>query len=135
MLNFVFDRLETGMPPAEQTQAGVSVHLREFKATEERWKISLVLKHPSGEPEFESFESWLSTTQVVLQQRKGKQRLAPVGYEISQQPGRQVLLTYYFVGEKGAAPDRPEDWKLSCRTPGRIERISVPFEFKDVPLP
>lgn len=135
MLSFTFDRLDAGAAAPEQSRAGVSVRLQEFKAGDERWKISLLLSHPSGEPDFESFESWLATTQVELQKRVGKERLAPAGYEMTEQPGHRVRLTYYFSGQNGPPPGHPDDWKLFCRTPGPIGTVAIPFEFKDVPLP
>jgi hypothetical protein len=135
LLTFSFDHLSPAQPPPAQAEAGVTAAIHEFKEGDERWKISLLLKHPAGEPQFESFESWLSTTQAVLMRRDGKQELAPVGYEMAEQGEHQVLLTYYFSKQKGGAPRRPQDWKLVCRTPGRIGTMAVPFAFKDLPLP
>lgn len=135
MLTFSFDHLDPAQPPPAQTESGVTAAIHEFQESAERWKISLLLKHPSGEPQFESFESWLSTTQAALVKRDAEQRLAPIGYEMSEQAEHQVLLTYYFSGAKGGAPGRPQDWKFVCRTPGPIGTMAVSFGFKDLPLP
>ena len=46
---------------------------------------------------------------------------------------RKAILQYAFADPKGKGT--AADWALVYRTPGRIVELTVPYSFKNVPLP
>ena len=47
---------------------------------------------------------------------------------------QQAKVSYRFATSNGKPPEKG-DWRLVYRTPARIVELTVPFEFKKVPLP
>jgi hypothetical protein len=136
-LAFAFDNLgQTGKEGKKLAIDGVAVTLREFSAESDRWTAGLLLEYPDDTPEFESFESWLVNNQVHLEKVSGKGRLAANGgYEIDDQSGHKALIKYRFIDDDETQLGKPADWRLIYHTPGTIVRLSIPFEFRDLPLP
>src|SRR5581483_5939394 len=140
MLVFSFDNLAkvdrktpADMLPAS-TQEGVTIRMREFNMEPDVWTVSFLLEYPDGGPEFESFESWLVNNKIQLVNKEGK-GYNDAGYEIDEQAGNKAVVTYRFAEEKGLVLGKPENWKLTYRTPGVIAKVPIDFEFKDLPLP
>ena len=51
---------------------------------------------------------------------------------MTDQPPHRAVIQYYFTPPEKT---RLADWALVYQTPGRIVEASVPFEFRDLPLP
>jgi hypothetical protein len=140
-LDFTFENLaaaETakGGPQLKETRDDVSVAIKDFVLDKDRWTIGLLLEYPSDSADFESFEAWLVNNELALEKKDGKERFpANGGYEIDDQSGHRAVIIYRFVEENDLVLGKPGDWKLTYRTPGRISKIPVQFEFKDLPLP
>jgi hypothetical protein len=139
LLTFTFDNLAPSGKPGggqKQTQEGVTVTLREFRADSEPWTVGVVLDYPPETPDFESFESWLVNNDIHME-KKGSNIKAPAngGYEIDDQSGHRAVLTYRFIEDDKVTLGKPSDWKLVYRTAGSIAKLPVHFEFKSLPLP
>lgn len=140
MLTFTFDKLAKvdNKTPANriplQTQEGVTVKMRQFTTEPDLWTISFLLDYPPDDQDFESFESWLVHNEIHLVNKDGK-RFGSGANEIDEQAGSKAIVTYRFVEDNGLVLDKPENYKLVYRTPGRIAKIPIHFEFKDLPLP
>jgi hypothetical protein len=135
MLSFSFPKLKPVRQPGEalsETQEGVRVTLRKIATNEERWTVEVALDYPSGGPSFESFQSWLGNNSIALE--TGKQRLTPKAgdQQIVHMTNNQAVVQYHFTPPARA---RLVDWSLVYQTPGRIVETSVPFEFRNLPLP
>jgi hypothetical protein len=146
MLTFTFDKLskiEKKEDARKETQDGVSVSLREFRAEEEGdeqiWTAGLLLEYPADGPKFESFQAWLVNNEIALEKEQDgvQQRVPYINYETGDQTENKAIIRYRF----GDDPDKNiklgkfSDWRLVYRTPGRITELPIPFEFKDIPLP
>lgn len=130
-VSFSFDQLPGGAGRTEERE-GVRAQLEELQADPDRWKAVIRLTYPPGAPELESFEAWAVSGRACLEARQGGREVRPRGYQSNGRDGRSARLTYYFdAGGLG----RPEDWRLRYETLGPLVRVSVPFAFKDVPLP
>jgi hypothetical protein len=147
MLTFVFDKLskiEKASEAKKETKEGVTVNLRELRSEggggDEVWTIGLLLEYPPDGPKFESFQSWIVNNKIYLEKEQSgiKQQFPPnLGYETDDQSDTKAIVRYRF----GDEPDKKltlgkfSDWKLVYSTPGRINEVPIPFEFKDLPLP
>ncbi len=140
MLQFSFDKLaqtDKKTPTSKLpviSQEGVTVRMRDFAVEPDIWTVSFLLEYPDGGPEFESFESWLVNNKIQLVNKEGR-GYGDSGYEIDEQAGNKAVVTYRFAEEKGLVLGKPEQWKLTYRTPGMIAKVPISFEFRDLPLP
>ena len=140
MLEFTFDKLAKTdkKTPLDKlptnTQEGVTVRMREFAVEPDIWTISFLLEYPDAGQEFESFESWLVNNKIQLVNKEGR-GFGDSGYEIDEQANNKAVVTYRFAEEKGLVLGKPEEWKLTYRTPGMIAKVPIDFEFRDLPLP
>jgi hypothetical protein len=147
MLTFVFDKLskiEKAAEAKKETKEGVTVNLRELRseggAGDEVWTVGLLLEYPPDGPKFESFQSWIVNNKIYLEKEQGgiKQQFPPnLGYETDDQSDTKAIIRYRFGDEpdKKLSLGKFSDWKLVYSTPGKINEVPVPFEFKDLPLP
>jgi hypothetical protein len=149
MLTFTFDRLRETRPKERaevQTLEDVKVRLtevtRESDPDPARFIVEVTIDNPPGGPVFESHQggAWLSHNAIWLE-RKGapRQQLLPskADYEEIRRDGRQAVLRYHFTQKvnPGVRFGQLSDWVLHYRTPGRMVELTVPYEFKNVPLP
>jgi hypothetical protein len=135
MLTFTFGQLKPVRQPGEarvENSEGVRVSLRKVLADEDRWTFEVGLDYPPGGPAFQSYQSWLGNNAIAL--KRGKERLTPKGNDqrILLLTDNRAVIQYFFTPPTKA---RIADWTLEYQTPGRIIETSVPFEFRDLPLP
>ncbi|HVK19513.1 MAG TPA: hypothetical protein VM533_21440 [Fimbriiglobus sp.] len=130
MLPFAFD-LGGKTPVTLPAQEGVSATLRRFEKVDDRWEAELEMTYPPGQPEFESFESWVTENRARLVGPDKAKSLDPTDYDIPEQ-GRRVVAVYRFAG---SALTNPKGWTLTYETPAPLVEFPVRFELKDIPLP
>ena len=128
MLPFAFELGGKG-PVTPPAQEGVTATLRRFEKVDDRWEAEVELTYPPGQPQFESFESWVTENRARL---VGPDKtLKPTDYDIPEQ-GRRVVAAYRFPGNALASP---KGWTLTYETPAPLVEFPVRFELKDIPLP
>lgn len=147
MVTFTFPKLskiERKNDIRKETIEDVTVSLRRFllegEGSEQLWTAEVLLEYPESGPKFESFQSWLVNNEAYLERDKaGAKERFPVngGYETDDATETKAILRYRFTDEpeKKLMLGKPGDWNFVYRTPGKIIELSVPFEFKDLPLP
>ena len=143
MLTFAFPKLIVAATDNDlgqrQSADGVQVSLAHFKTASKRWSVQVTIDNPSGNPVFESYQSWLGNNRIALEKGVGPDRkiwLPQPGDElIEKETASQARLLYSFRIPPKYNPGAPADWTLVYRTPGPIVTIGVPFVFKDLPLP
>jgi hypothetical protein len=130
MLTFRFREIKSD---AALQQDEVSVRLTKVKEGIERWQIEVQIDNPEGTPVFESFQTWLDNNRILLVKTvAGKTRaLTPEPFEtVHLETNRKAVVEYAFKAEGKLA-----DWALVYYTPGRIVELTLPYSFKNVPLP
>ncbi len=134
MLPFTFDALH-GPFPAAKTQAGVTATLKRwaFSDAAGMWEAEVELKYPPGQPEFESFESWLTENRIRLVAPDRAKSFAPD--EVDDLPGGRPGGVYRFKPPPGAGAPNAPGWALVYDTPAPLVEYPVRFELKDIPLP
>lgn len=133
MPRFVFGLNEPGK---EEQQAGISARLVEWRRSGRLGIATVALNYPNDMPELDSFESFLVDHEAWLQGgMRAKFRLDR--FEIQEAGPGTYRLRYYVSGGNDGRPDldRPEDWQLALRVPGRIVEEMIAFELTDVPIP
>ena len=133
--------LEFNLPlnnKAAFAQDGVEVTLAPVVANKEFWRFDVTILNPVGTPFFESYQSWLENNRLHLKNAAPgplviwKHR--PEDQQFLSDPSpRRAAVRYEFAGAQTKGV--PANWILHYRTPGRIVELTVPFEFRDVPLP
>jgi hypothetical protein len=130
MLPFAFDL--GGKPPTTPPpQEGVTAVLKRFEKVDGRWEAELELTYPPGQPQFESFESWVTENRARLVAPDKAKSLDPTDYDIPEQ-GRRVVAVYRFPG---SALANPKGWTLVYETPAPLVEFPIRFELTDIPLP
>ena len=138
LLNFAFADLQKGK---EVKQEGVSVKLNDVDTSnKELWSFEFAVKYPADGPKVEGLEmqSWLLRNEVFLLHKKtGKKFPSNGGFDTDDQTATEATLHYRFTDdeENKVKLGKPADWQLVYRTAGQIIEVTLPFEFKDVPLP
>jgi hypothetical protein len=147
MLTFTFPKLakiEKRADFLKQAQEGVTCTVRKFLLEggegDALWTAEVQVDYPAEGPRFESFQSSMVNNEIFLERPRagGTQRLAcNGGYETDEIRDNVARVTYRFTDEpeKKVILGKPEDWKLVYKAPGRVVELTVPFEFKDLPLP
>jgi hypothetical protein len=130
MLPFAFD-LGAKLPIVPPPQEGVTAALKRFEKVDDRWEAELELTYPPGQPQFESFESWVTENRARLVAPNKAKSLDPTDYDVPEQ-GRRVVAVYRFPGN--ALADR-KGWTLVYDTPAPLVEFPVRFELRDIPLP
>jgi hypothetical protein len=138
-LTFNFPTLEEmkkNKKAAEVSKDGVTAKLDRLTLDDDLWTLDVSVEYPKGGPRFESFESWIVYNEMALV--AGEKRFENNGgYETGPSGEYTVSASYHFVDDKGKdlVRGKPGDWKVEYLAPGPMADFSVPFEFKDVPLP
>jgi hypothetical protein len=138
MLEFKFAQLTAGQ---KDEQEGVKVSLVDVKQTGQRWDFELQTEYPKGViVDLESFQSWKDNNRVWLAWTDPKSKrtyeVDPTGNGPELASGAGTKIRYYFsVREKSMLPPKGVEVVLRYRTPNRVEVFTVPFSFRDLPLP
>jgi hypothetical protein len=140
MLTFEFDTLakEKAAKEPKQTQEGVTVRLSKIDLSEKtHWTVIVSLDYPSDGPKFESFQSWVVNNKIHLQRTNGEGKVENNGFSLDSISSNKANIRYYFTEQlnKKFGGGKPEEWKVVYRAPAPFTEVTVPFEFKDVPLP
>jgi hypothetical protein len=131
MLTFAFDALQRG----RQEQDGVVCQVSKVLLARDRWTVQIALDYPPGNKQLESYQSWVVNNELALVRKDGKKRLVTRDYVLETASDRRAVLSYHFRDKDGKTRGRPEDWRLTYRTPAAIIEWPVRFSFKDVRLP
>jgi hypothetical protein len=137
MLTFSFDdlsKVEDGKSPIKLVQEGVTARVTRLSPDDDPWDVEIKLDNPPGGARFESHQSWLVNNEAFLENKKSGAKVTPrgIGFQRGSHPHGEIL--YYFSNPKNRL-GKPSDWRLVCRTPGRIVTLAVRFELRDLPLP
>jgi hypothetical protein len=144
MLAFTFKKLQALAKPGpneSQTQDGVSVTLNKINVQKDRWTVEVAIENPKAGPQFESHQTWLGNNTLHLE--KGREEtlvvLKPEAL-LEQQfnvTSTRAIIRYHFLERNaaGIALGQISDWRLVCRTPGRMVEVTVPYAFKNLELP
>lgn len=128
MLTIRFKEIKAG---AALEQDEVRMRLTNVKEGPDRWLIEVQINNPEGTPVFESYQTWLDNNRISLV--NGKSTLLPEPNEtVLKETNREASIQYAFAAPKNG---KLADWTLVYRTPGRIVELTVPYSFKNVPLP
>jgi hypothetical protein len=145
MLEFAFAKLgpisDKNLRESE-SQDGVKVRLTEVKQLTGRWVVRLHLVYPDGAiAGLESFQLpyWTNNNRVWLSwsdsRTKSTHTLEPDGDAYQDvKDGRIIQYTFTPQGDT-PLPPKTADVTLRCRTPNRVLAFTVPFAFRDLPLP
>ncbi|MSQ93940.1 MAG: hypothetical protein EXR98_05210 [Gemmataceae bacterium] len=143
MLEFAFEKIGPVTPKAPReakSQEGVKVSVTEVKQLATRWTVDLQIVNPAGAIiPLESFQSWLDNNRLWLTwtdpQTKKVRTLEPVGE--TQEGNNQTMKIHFDFTARGNTPlpAKNADVTLRYRTPNRVAAFTVPFGFKDLPLP
>jgi len=144
MAEFTFDKLKALSPdnPRDaKEQEGVKLRLLEVRQPEKGvpWKVRMLLTYP---PEslvpLESFQSWYSNNKVWLSwhdpQTKALRTLDTTEQYEHGKDGTRLTMTF-APSETTPLPPANANVTLHLRTPSRVALVTVPFEFRDLPLP
>jgi hypothetical protein len=135
MLKFTFDTLDRLDETGRQQQEGVTCRISKLVLARDRWTVQVTLDYPPGNKQLESFQSWVVNNEMVLESPDGKKRLTTRDYVLESASPQKAVLSYHFRDKDKQARGRPQDWRLTYRTPAAIVEWPVRFSFKDVPLP
>jgi hypothetical protein len=131
----------------DKSSDGVQVTVKDVAVEPERWTVELTVEHPAAAPHFDSFQRWLGgkvwldQTACVFERGVGENlqvlRPDPLRTQIVSATAERVTVRFQFLKSNpaGLPLDDVKNWKLVCRTPGRMVEMVVPYTFKDVPLP
>jgi hypothetical protein len=126
----------------KQSKDGVTVQVGNLLKDPDRWGFDVIINNPPGGPRFESYQNlaWLGNNAIWLEKGAGKaqQRLLPSAPEEILKPDvAHAVVRYEFTKKRnpGMRFGNLADWTLVYRTPGRMVELTVPFAFKDLPLP
>ena len=112
--------------PASQDRDGVRATLTRAGRVDNRFEVEVSLVYPPGQPEFESFESFVTGNRATLV--AGNKSWPSSDPEIVGD-GRRVTAVYRFP------PDTPAAATFEYTTPAPLVEYPVRFEFRDIPLP
>jgi hypothetical protein len=134
MLHLSFDPLDQleKKAPVAVTQDGMTCKMTKVVLNNDRWSVQVALDYPPGGPTFESFQSWVVNNEMTLESKDGTKHLASNSYVLESSTSRRAVLTYHFTDKNRG---KPEDWKVTYRTPASIVEIPLNFTFKDIRLP
>lgn len=95
------------------------------------WKADVELAFAGAAQAFESYETWYEDNEVYLERADGTRFAQNGGLNLLETGEGSVSIQYIFVD----APGKLSDYSLVYKTPSRIARVAVPYEFKDLELP
>jgi hypothetical protein len=126
---------------------GVQVTVNDVATQPDRWTVEMTVQHPAAAPQFDSFQRWLGgkvwldSTTCVFERGVGENlqilRPDPLRTQIVSASAERVTVRFQFLkNNPGGVPlENIDSMKLVCRTPGRMVEMTVPYTFKDLPLP
>jgi len=140
MLTFSFPsmkELDQAAPAAPVTlsQEKVVCQVRKVLLKPDRWSVTVGLTCPPGGARLESYQSWVVNNDMALELLGRKQRLKSTNYVLEDSSPRQAVVTYHFLFNPKMPAKDPAAWKLVYTTPAAIVEMTIPFAFKDIPLP
>ncbi len=129
--------LQDANKPLEESAGNklTSCALQRVTLNSDSWRVRITTALPPGGPDFETHETWYAFNEVYLQSLDGKTRLAWTGYAQESAGTQKAVVSYTFKKPAKGQRDSAKDWMLVVRAPASMIEQSVPFEFKDVPLP
>jgi hypothetical protein len=116
---------------AKSKKGDVSITLQKFKDDGGVWAFDLLLEFEGSAEAFESYETWFLDNEIYLERPDGTRFAHNGGLNTTESGEGRVGLQYLFVD----APGKIADYQLVYKCPSRIERLAVPYEFKDLKLP
>jgi hypothetical protein len=123
------------------TQEDVTVTLMRVDKKAARWTVTVRLAYPDGAVvPLESFQNWRGNNRVWLawkdRQTNKTVELEPSSTGGAQEADNVTTIPFHFT-PRGDTPLPPEkaDVTLHYLTPNRVASFTVPFEFRDLPLP
>jgi hypothetical protein len=141
MLHFAFDTLERldkaapGSAVRKKAEEGISCNVSKMTLAADRWTIQVTLDAPPG-ARLESFQSWVVNNEMMLvDPNNPKRRFVSTDYVLESASERRAVISYNFRDRDGLVRGKPGDWVLHYTTPASVVVMSIPFRFKDVPLP
>jgi hypothetical protein len=140
-LSFSFDALSdlAAAKPTDarrnRTEENVACRISKVTLADDRWTVQVTLDYPPSDVKFDSYQSWVVNNEMTLVSKDGSRRLASAGYVVEASSERRAVVSYHFTDKDKTKHGKPEDWKVTYKTPAAIEKLSVSFSFKDVPLP
>jgi hypothetical protein len=141
MLTFRFDSLDTlakaaaNSPTRNLEMEKVRCSLAKVDLLRDRWTVRVALDYPPGNKQLESYQSWVVNNEMVLVSADGKRRLAASDYVLETATTTRAVISYHFRDREKPSRGKPEDWRLTYKTPAAIVEWPVRFSFKDIPLP
>jgi hypothetical protein len=135
MLTFAFGDLDKLEKAAPQQQEGVSCRISKVVLARDRWTVQVTLDYPPGNKELESYQSWVVNNELALVSADGNRRFTTRDYILEESSSRRAVISYHFRDKDKQVRGRPEDWRVTYRTPAAIIEWPIHFSFKDVPLP
>jgi hypothetical protein len=133
MLHFDFGSL--ARPDRSQSQEGLTCRIAKVTPAEDHWTVQVILDTPPGAEKLESFQSWVVNNVMTLQSTAGKARFRASSYVLESASDRRVVISYHFADRDRPPPGKPDDWKVTYTAPAAIVTTTIPFRFRDVPLP
>jgi hypothetical protein len=146
MMTFAFKKLaplNQPQPAFSQSRDGVKVTISKIVEQKDRWIVEVVTENPKAGPRLESHQAawWLDNVRVQLEQGAGELLKVFTPEALLEQrlsvTATEATVRYHFLMR--SAPEQPaaplNQWRLVCRTPGRMVEVTVPYTFKDVELP
>jgi hypothetical protein len=124
--------------PAKVKQSDISCEITTVKLAKDHWEVKVTLTYPPGNiAELGTHQSWLVNNELVLESKDGKTRFSASSYYLDPATATHAVATYNFQNDpkQNRVLGKPEDWKLSYRTPEAVVTIPISFSFKNVPLP
>jgi hypothetical protein len=141
MLTFTFDKLDLlekagpGDPERRLEQEGVTCKVSKITLAKDRWTVHVTVEYPPGNTQLDSYQSWVVNNELLLEGKEGKKTLTTRDYLLEESSNRRAVISYHFRDRDNQVRGRPEDWRLTYRTPAAIVEWPVRFSFKDVLLP
>jgi hypothetical protein len=143
MLEFTFDKLKpmTADKPRVELQDGVKVSMQEVLQPKGGavWRVKIMIAYPEGalvareshQFAYSNNKIWLSWTDAAT---KTVRTLEAAGQYEEGKDGFHVIM-HFEPTETTPFPPASANVTLHLRTPSRLAAITVPFVFRDLPLP
>lgn len=119
----------------QQKLEGINCKILKVTLANDRWSVQVALDTPPGGEKLDSYQSWIVNNEMALEDATHKKRIVASSYVVESASERRAIISYHF-GDRDQPPSgKPGDWKLTYTAPAAIVTTTIPFRFKDVPLP
>lgn len=115
--------------PAEQRKAAACVTLERWRKNLDVYEARLRVRFDDPGSALDSHRGWIYRNEAYLLDANQK-RVENVGLQLLQQGAGELQVAYLFDLTNGG-----EGYRFVYETPALIERMSVPYEFRDIVLP